>query len=347
MEDILFDIIKQYTEIPGPPGHEGPVADTLLKDWKKTCKSVKKTKIGNIIAKVGGKGPKLLITAHMDEIALLVKSVTKDGFLRITHGTAGSEFSQRPNTAYLGQPVLIMGKKAYHEGILTNAAGHAMPEKLRKKEGIDWDDIFIDMGLDSRDQVESLGIRPGRHVIFNAATRRLGNRIIGKAMDDRLGLAIMTFLASELKGLDLKYELYLAATIMEEIALAGAITIARDIGPDLAIALEIGLVGDIPNIPFEYMPASLGNGPIIAHKDSGTYYSSEVADLIEDSADKSGIKIQHAVFQGFGSDGIELIKEGVPTALFTFPTRYTHCPYEMVCESDINDIINILKHILL
>lgn len=241
MRHNFFEIVKEYTEIPVPVGDEKLVADRLLDDWKNISEKIWYTKTRNIIAKIGGKGPKLLITVHMDEINLLVK-----------------------------------------------------------------------------------------------------------AMDDHLALALMTILASELKFevLKLNYELYFAGTIMEEIALAGASSIGSEVNFNLAITLEIGLTGDIPTVSMNYMPTSLGKGPIIAHKDSVIFYSEKIYQLIENTAIKASINIQHAVFHGFEIDGIELIKEDISTALFTFPARYTHSPYEMINDKDIFDMIDVLKHFL-
>jgi len=94
------------------------------------------------------------------------------------------------------------------------------------------------------------------------------------------------------------------------------------------------------------MPTRLGKGPIIAHKDARIHYSESVAEKIEEAAKRIGKPVQHAVFHGFGSDGDSLIRMGIPTALFTFPTRYTHGPFEMINGDDILDMCDILIEML-
>ncbi|NLW16884.1 MAG: M42 family metallopeptidase [Firmicutes bacterium] len=344
---MFFDLIKEYTEIPGPVGHEELVAARMVADWTPLCERVWQNKIGNVFAKVGGSGPKLLITAHLDEINLLVKSITEDGFCWLTHGTGGSEPTVAPNTTYVGQPVLVKGTDGYHPGQIGMTTGHVRTAAQRSKGTIDWDDFFLDLGLSSRAEVEALGIRPGSPVIFGAETRRLGKYIVGKAMDDRVGLALMTQLARDLKGQELKYELYFAATIQEEVGLGGSLNLAQEVNFDLAIALEIGLVGDIPTVKDSYMPTALGKGPIVAHKDARIHYSEPVAERLIAAAERLQQPLQHAVFHGFATDGDSLIRMGVPTALFTFPTRYTHSPYEMICEQDVIAMYEVMKELLL
>lgn len=344
---MFFDLIKEYTEIPGPVGHEDLVAARMVADWTPLCEEVWQNRIGNVFAKVGGSGPKLLITAHLDEINLLVKSITEEGFCWLTHGTGGSEPTVAPNTTYVGQPVLVKGARGYHPGQIGMATGHVRTAAQRSKGAVDWDDFFLDLGLTSRAEVESLGIRPGSPVIFGAETRRLGKYIVGKAMDDRVGLALMTQLARELKGRNPQYELYFAATIQEEVGLGGSLNLPQEVNFDLAIALEIGLVGDIPTVKDSYMPTSLGKGPIVAHKDARIHYSEAVAERLVAAAQRVEQPLQHAVFHGFGSDGDSLIRMGVPTALFTFPTRYTHSPYEMISEQDVAGMYNVLRELLL
>ncbi|MBP8614527.1 MAG: M42 family metallopeptidase [Firmicutes bacterium] len=343
---MLFDLIEEYTEIPGPVGHEELVAKRLIEDWTPLCQEVWQNKIGNVMAKVGGKGPKVLITAHMDQINLLVSSVTEDGFCRLTQGTGGSEPTVKPNDTYLNQPVLVKGKDTYYPGLIGIASGHVKIAAQRAKGEVGWDDFFLDLGLWSKGEVEALGIRPGSPVIFASETRRLGHNIIGKAMDDRVGLAIMTILAQKLQGKEYGYEVYYAATIEEEVGLGGSMNLAFEGDFDMAIALEIGLVGDVPTVDFKYMPTRLGKGPIIAHKDACIHYSESVSDKLEEAAERAGMPVQHAVFHGFGSDGDSLIRMGIPTALFTFPTRYTHSPFEMIDEDDVLAMCDILTDML-
>lgn len=344
---MFYNLIKEYTEIPGPVGHEELVAERMVADWTPLCERVWLNKIGNVFAKVGGAGPKLLITAHLDEINLLVKSITDDGFCWLTHGTGGSEFCAPPNAAYVGQPVLVKGNNEYHHGHVGTTSGHVRSAAQRAQGAPAWDDFFLDLGLASRAEVDALGIRPGSPVIFDVATRRLGHHIAGKAMDDRVGLALMTQLARDLQGKELKYELYFAATVQEEIDLGGSLNITQEVDFDLAIALEIGLVGDIPTVKDSYMPTGLGRGPILVHKDDRIYYSTAISAKLEAAAKRIEQPLQHAVFHGYATDGNSLIRMGVPTALFTFPTRYTHSHYEMINEQDVVAMHEVMREMVL
>ena len=129
--------------------------------------------------------------------------------------------------------------------------------------------------------------------------------------------------------------------------MGGALGLAREVDFDLAIALEIGLVGDIPTVKGSNMPTGLGLGPILAHKDARIHYSEKVGDMLLAAAERIEQPVQHAVFYGFASDGDPLIRAGIPTALFTFPTRYTHSPYEMINEQDIQAMLAVLQELVL
>ncbi len=168
----------------------------------------------------------------------------------------------------------------------------------------------------------------GAGVIWNPPTRRVRNRVTGKAVDDRFALAIMTLLLEDPDRDELAYDLYFCATIQEEIGLVGASSIRHDLDIDLAIALDNGPVGDIPTVDRRSLPTRLGGGPTLVHKDARTHYTKDLIWRLSDVADSAGIPVQHAVWEFFGSDGDALIQQGIPTALIGLQTRYTHAPFE-------------------
>jgi endoglucanase len=172
--------------------------------------------------------------------------------------------------------------------------------------------------------------------------RRLGTRIYGKAIDDRVSLAIMTDLLESIDPGDLKYDLYFAATVQEEIGIAGASSLRADVDADLAIALDNGIVGDIPTVSERDMPTVLGGGPTLVHKDHYIHDDVNLIWQLADLAEARGIPVQHAVYQQFGSDGAALIRQGIPAALLAPATRYTHSAFEMIDERDVAHTLALL-----
>ncbi|MER3438473.1 MAG: hypothetical protein C4346_13300 [Chloroflexota bacterium] len=173
--------------------------------------------------------------------------------------------------------------------------------------------------------------------------RRLGRRIVGKAIDDRVALAVMTELLRTVDRARLTFDVTLAATVQEEIGLIGALSLGRDGQFDLAIALDNGPIGDYPGVDPREMPVRLGHGPALVYKDWWVHYDRRVIRRLRDVAAKAGIPVQETTFQGFGSDGAALVRNGVPTALLAVPTRYTHSAFELADERDIRGMLDVLR----
>jgi endoglucanase len=339
----VFDLVKELSELPGPTGHEDPVQDWLLDRWTKFAEDVRRTRVNNVLARVAGAGPRLALVAHADEICLMVKSVSDNGFLHLwpyysdTIGRPPRWFSP------INQPALVVASAGNVPGIFATASGHVVGGRNSQKDQVEWNDWFVDVGARSRDEVEAQGIGPGARVIWNPETRRIGHNITGKAMDDRAALAIATAVGESLAGHDdLPFELWLASTVQEENGLLGAASLADEQPFDCAIALDVGLTGDIPGPDERDFPSKLGAGPIVVYQDASAHYSRRLSDDLVVAAKANDIPIQTAIFQNYGSDGAALIRRGVATALLTYPTRYTHSPVETVDEIDLTHTVDLL-----
>lgn len=339
----MFELVKELSEIPGPTGHEDAVQDWLEQRWSTFAPEVRRTRVNNILARIGGSGPPLVLVAHADEICLMVKSVSDDGFLHLWP-YYNDQLGKPPRWfTPLNQPALVISSAGNVSGVFATASGHVVGGRNSQKEQFEWNDWFIDIGVRSKDDVEALGIGPGARVIWNPETRRVGHNITGKAMDDRAALAIATAAGELLAGRDnLPYEVWLASTVQEENGLLGASSLADEQSFDCAIALDVGLTGDIPGPDKRDFPSRLGGGPIIVYQDASCHYSRGLSDRLLDVAKSHEIPVQRAVFQNYGSDGAALIRRGVDTALLTYPTRYTHSPIETVDESDLSYAVDLL-----
>ncbi|HYM71312.1 MAG TPA: M20/M25/M40 family metallo-hydrolase [bacterium] len=340
---MMFELVKTLTELTGPTGREDEVQAWIARAWSERGLRVEHTPIGNVMAHLGGTGPKLLIGAHADEICFRVKSVDDQGFVWLTAGRGLGE-QRPPEPTPLGLVAEILTETGIVRGTFVTVTGHVMTRQQRaraEREGTDWMDFYVDIGARTRADAESLGIHPGCPVINAVATRREGKNIVGKAMDDRAALALMTAMLDGLDRSRLQYDVWFTSTIAEEIGLIGARSVAA--GFDVGLIVEVGLAGDIPLVDRRQMPVSLGAGPIVVHKDMTLPYSTAPTRAVIRAARGAGIPFQHAVFQNFSSDGREWIQEGVPTAMVAFPCRYTHSPNETVQESDLVLTADLLR----
>lgn len=337
----ISETLIELMEIPGPTGQEEPVLAWCREMWARSGAAVRSTPIGNVVAHVPGDGPRLLIQGHADEIGFVVKSIDDQGFIWLADGQAGSRnlYERYP----VGKPALIVARNARIPGVFATATGHILATKTDRTKLPTEDDVFVDIGVDSKAEAEALGVHVGAGVIWNPPTRRLGNRIYGKAIDDRVALALMTHLLTDIRHGDFCYDLTVAATVQEEIGLVGALSLSQA-GPfDLAIAIDNGPLADYPGTSLRELPVHLGHGPVLVYKDVWTHYDQRVIDQLLATGERNGIAIQRAVYSGFGSDGAALIRSGIPAALLAISTRYTHSAFEMLDERDLTSVFDLLR----
>ena len=343
--DRLVGLTRTLSELPGPTGQEEAVQSWLSAHWRTFSEHVEVTPVNNVLARIGGQGRRLVVMGHADEICLMVKSVSDSGhlhvwpFYRDTIGRPPRWFNPA------SQPCLVLTDQGTIPGYIAAASGHVVGGQLSNAGHLEWNDLFIEIGAGSADEVRALGIQPGCRVVWNPPMHRLGEHLlVGKAMDDRAALAIATVVGELLAGRDdLAFEVWLASTVQEENGLIGASSVVDAQPFDLAINLDVGLTGDIPGPDARDFPSRLGHGPMLVHSDSSTHYTRSLIRDLAAAGDAVGTPVQHAIFQNYGSDGAELIRRGVETALLTYPTRYTHSPIETV---DVRDLVAIVRLIL-
>lgn len=336
--DTLFDLMAMV----GPTGQEEPVLAWCRDRWAALGGEVTVQPIGNVLARFPGDGPRLLLQGHADEIGFIVKSIDERGFLWVGEAQTGT---RTPHFRYpAGQPALVVGRDgARVPGLFATATGHILATRMEEKLRLDYNDLFIDLGVETRAEAEALGAHVGAGVIWNPPVRRLGRRYYGKAIDDRVALALMTHLIAETDPADRRYDITIAATVQEEIGLVGALSLVVRGDYDLAIAIDNGPIGDYPGVDPREMPVRLGGGPAIVYKDGWTHYDRRVIDRLLAVAQANDIAVQPTLFPGFGSDGAALIRSGLPTALLGIATRYTHAAFEMGDERDVEGALALLR----
>ncbi len=344
----MFDLVKELCERPGPIGHEQEYNEWLAERWRPFVAEASVDRLGNFIAKVGGNGPRLNLIGHTDEIGFAVRAIDADGFIRVASNQRdpGSRpFARGPYFLPLGHPMLILSETGPVEGIFATTTGHLLTPQQQEQFRLEWADVWIDIGAGSRAEVEGLGVQIGDRIIWNPPTRRRGSFFYGKAMDNRAALAIFEAFLRETDRDTFGCELWITSTIQEEGGLVGAATVDQIVQADYAIAVDVGLVGDTPAVDSNWVTPRLGGGPIIVHKDLGSY-TPTVRRMIEAAAKAVDIPVQRAVYSLYGSDAGEMQRQGVPSALLAFPGRYTHSPFEMVHEADLLASVQLLHAVV-
>ena len=330
----LIELVTSLTEMVGPSGEEGPVLDAVTALWEDAGAHVERSPIGNLLGRAGGRGPRLLLAAHADELCYFVRAIDPSGYLWLANGQAWTRTTSLRNAFTIGAPVQVLARSGPLPGYIATVTGHIASLALREPSELTWNDFWVETGL-SREELLSNGVTPGTRIVWEAKTRRVGRHLVGKAFDDRVALAVITEVMRRVPAVERRWDLTVAATVQEEIGVIGASALAAREQVAAAIVVESGLCGDVPHTGDAVMPIRLGRGPALIHKDSFVHYDHALTARLEQCAATAGIGIQHAVFGSFGSDGFAFMKADIPTALVTFPTRYTHTPFETADERDI------------
>jgi tetrahedral aminopeptidase len=329
-------LLKKILEAPGIPGYESQIAKIMHDELKKVCDEVQIDNFGNVIAKKGKGKIKIMLAAHMDEIGLMVKHITKEGFLYFIK-VGGIDDRILP-----AQKVIVKAKKGDCLGIIGTKPPHLQKDEDKKKP-LKYEDMFIDIGCKSKDEAEKK-VEVGDVVIFEPNSGVLnGNLYYGKAIDDRIGCFALIKIMEKLK---VDAEVYAVATTQEEVGLKGARTSAFKVDPDYALAIDTNVAGDTPQITERESSLKLGSGvsiTIIEASGRGLIVNEKIKNILIDTAKKNKIKYQIDVIEGGMTDGaiIYMNREGVPTGVLSIPTRYIHSPTGVFSIEDLNSAVEL------
>ena len=342
-QDRTIDLLRQLADAAGPPGFEEPIRKVLVDQMKPYASGITFDGMGSIIATQGSQGPRIMVDAHMDELGGVVRRVTPRGLL--TMQMLGGWLDQ----ALVDQRWIIVGSKGPVRAVTGIRDVHVVPPEERTRV-YSRDSLFLDVGAKDEAEVAAMGIGPGDPVVPDApftVMNGTGN-YLAKGWDDRVGCGVVVEAMRRLATLPHPNQILWTITTQEEIGLRGAHTAADVVRPELAIAIEGGITGDVfPGRP-EETQVRLGAGPGIFLYDSSALPNRKLTALVRATAAEKQIPLQLDLVQGYGDDSAELQKSvgGVPTVNLVVPVRYTHSHNGIMNRRDFDQMVDLLVALL-
>jgi endoglucanase len=283
--------------------------------------------------------PRVMLAGHMDEIGFMVKLITKEGFVKFV--PLGGWWDQ----VLLGHRVAIKTAQGDVIGVLGAKPPHLLSADERNKI-VTKDEMYIDVGARSEEEVRGMGVRPGDPIIPVSEFTIMANPhfYLSKAFDNRVGCALAVQALNELAGEGHPNTVYAVGTVQEEVGTRGAKTSAYLINPDVAIVLEVDIAGDVPGIKPEETPVKMGAGPSMLVYDARMIPNLKLRDLVIATAGELGIPLQFSAMPGGATDGamIHMHNEGVPTVVLGVPTRHIHSHNAILCRDDYDNALRLI-----
>ena len=343
---ITNELLEELTNAYGPSGFEGPVRDIMRRELGPLSDHVEVDGIGSLIARKNGTSdsPRIMIAAHMDEVGLMVKYVTDEGYIKFQ--TQGGWL----DSAMVGQRWVILTQKGPVHGITGMKTVHVMTPEERTA-GFKRDDMFLDVGAKNKELAEVLlGIRPGDPIAPDSKFEALNGSdyLLGKAWDDRVGLAIMIEVMRSIQESPIQGTLFAVSTVQEEVGLRGAKTSSFLVNPGIGINIESGVAADYPGITQDEAQERLGNGPGIFLHDTTMLPNLKLRDLVIEVAEKNNIPLQFEVLAGYGEDGAEMQRAfgGAPVVNVSVPVRYLHTHNGIIHRRDIDQTAQLVAKLV-
>jgi endoglucanase len=336
---FLFDLLNT----PSPTGFELPGQRKWAAYARKFADRVENDAYGTAWATLDGGGAKprrVMLEAHADEIGFIVKYITKEGYLRIDRIGGSDTATAR------GRRINLLGELGPVPGIIGNTAIHLRRDNLADEKAPKIHELYVDVGASNADEVKALGLRVGHPAVYSDAAEAFGrNRIVGRALDNRMGGFILTQVLANLsrRREALKSTVIAVNAVQEEIGGHGAKMAAHRLRPDLCIVLDVTHATDTPAIEHAiHGEVKLGGGPSITH---GTANHPLIQQRLVECAEKLNIPLQHessSRYSGTDTDVIFNTRDGIPSGLISLPLRYMHSVVEMADLADVEQVIALL-----
>jgi len=334
----VLNLVKELCAVSGPSSYEEAVRKVIRAKAAPYADEMRVDAMGNLIVLKKGKkttGNKLMLCAHMDEVGIIIQSIDDNGYLRFKF-LGGVD-----RRVVLGKPVWIGDSRI--PGVIGLKAYHLVSEEEEKKVP-KLEDLYIDIGARSREEAEEL-VEPGDYAVFSNECTEFGSGFLkAKAIDDRLGCAILLKLMEQ----DLPMDVNFVFTVQEEIGTRGAFGAAFSITPEIAVIFEGTTAADNPTLPEHKQVCWPGKGPVLSLMDGGTIYDKGLFELLRSTAEEHHIPWQVKHYLAGGTDGkaIQRTKAGVRVAGISAAVRYLHSPSSVASISDMEYMLTLARHFI-
>ncbi len=321
---LLADLVEKY----GPSGKEEGIADFIVAKAKKYCDEVTTDVLGNVIAHKKGKGAKLMFSAHMDSIGLIVTHIEEEGFLRV--GAVGG----------IDPHKILFSPVKFHNG--TKAV--VMKEEKVTYANLKVENLLLDIGAKSREEAMKM-VQAGDMAVFATETMKLEGdspSIVSPYMDNRVACGVLLAVMEQLQGKTVENDLYFVFSVQEEVGLRGAKPAAYAVDPAYGIAVDVTGVCDVPEST-KGATSKLGDGAGVKIMDRSVICHPEVVEILEKIATEKKILSQRDIIKMGGTDAgvIHNSRAGVKTGGISIPCRYIHSPSEMANLGDVQACIDL------
>ena len=337
----MLKIFERLVEIPGGSGFEEKVIEVMVGELKRNLPDVTVDPIGNVIGKLGKGKKSVMVCAHSDEVGMLVKYIDPKGYIFFDLNGMIDE------RVLLSTKVDICADKGIYTGVVGVKNRHLLTaEDLKRPMSIS--ELWIDVGAGNAEEAKKWGIEIGDPIVFHPSFQKMGkDTIVSKAIDNRVGCAILIDLAEKMKTKKIDYQLFFVAASQEEVGSRGAKVAAQTLGPDMAMVIDTVPASD-PITPPQQATAECGKGPVIRSMDVnalgwGTIYSKKIRQRLMATAVKNRIPHQKDIFRTWtDASSIHTSGRGIPCGGLYIPRRYSHSPMELVKWSDVERTAELL-----
>ncbi len=324
-------LIQKLVETQGPSGYETAIRDVVRQEVEPYADSIRTDALGNLIVQKGkgaAGGLKLMLAAHIDEIGVMVSQVDENGFLRFT--TLGGV---RPYTC-------VGGRVKFLNGVNGVISMEPLDDVTKLPT---FEQLYIDVGMAGK---QASPLQVGEVGTFERPFLDLGERLVSKAMDDRIGAAVLIETLRQVK--DTPHQLYFVFSTQEEVGCRGAATATFAIDPDLGLSVDVTGTGDTPRRSKVRMQVSLGKGPAIKVRDGGMLADRRVVDWMVRGAERKDLPYQMEILEAGTTDArsMQISRAGVPAGCLSIPCRYIHSPSEMVDYQDVQHAVQLLLELV-
>ena len=334
---IDFDLLSRIIQAPGAPGHEHPVREVLTPLLEDLCDEVYTDRIGNLIARRKGSGPKVMFAAHMDEISLITTHIDSSGFIRF------STLGGFDPATLISQRVVVHGKQDL-PGVIGSKPIHAQSESEQKAK-LKIKDLFIDVGLPEKQVKEQVAL--GSVITRDREVMKMGDFVTAKSLDNRISVYMLLEALKKLEGESA--DIYAVFTTQEEVGLRGARVAAQAIQPEIGINLDVTLANDLPGVSEQDYCTKAGEGIAIKIMDKSIICTPSLTQFLIGLAEEKNIPFQREVLTAGGTDTSAmqyLMGIGSHVTSISCPARYIHSTAETCAINDVEAGIRLTADVM-